>query len=324
MTLDRRCFVQLAGAATLAAPRIAWADTYPSRAVRVIVPFGPGGPNDLFARLIAPRLSMQLGAQFYVENVGGAGGNIGTARVAQATPDGYTLLCNGANFVVNPALYAAVPYDPFKQFDPVTMAASSPAVLTVHPSVPAQSVKELVELIKAGPNKYSYASPGTGTPPQLVGELFRLSLKLDLVHVPYKGGGEAIASTLANQTPISFGAMAPAVPLVQSGRLRALAVATKTRSHALPDVPTMTESGYPEIEGESWFTIVAPSGTPKEIIALLNREIAKGLAIPEVKERLTVLGFESIASSPEDCAAQFKRDAVKWAKVIREAGIKGE
>jgi tripartite-type tricarboxylate transporter receptor subunit TctC len=324
MTLHRRRFIQLAGAATLAAPRIARADAYPSRSVRVIVPFGPGGPNDLFARLMAPRLSVQLGAQFYVENVGGAGGNIGTARVAQAPPDGYTLLCNGANFVVNPALYASVPYDPFKQFDPVTMAASSPAILTVHPSVPAQSVRQLVELIKAGANKYSYASPGTGTPPQLVGELFRLSLKLDLVHVPYKGGGEAIASTLANQTPISFGAMAPAVPLVQSGKLRALAVATKNRSQALPDVPTMTEAGFPEVEGESWFTIVAPAGTPKEIIGRLNREVARALDVPEVKERLVVLGFEAIASSPEDCATQFRRDAAKWAKVIREAGIKGE
>ncbi len=323
-TVNRRRFVQLAGAATLAAPRIARADTYPSRSVRVIVPFGPGGPNDLFARLIAPRLSAQLGAQFYVENVGGAGGNIGTARVAQATPDGYTLLCNGANFVVNPALYASVPYDPFKQFDAVTMAAMSPVVVTVHPSVPAQSVTELIALIKASPNKFSYASPGTGTPPQLVGELFRLTFKLDLVHVPYKGGGEAIASTLADQTPISFGAMAPAVPLVQSGKLRALAVATRKRSQALPDVPTMTEAGYPEIEGESWFTIVAPAGTPREVIALLNREVAKGLAVPEVKQRLAVLGFEAIASSPDECAAQFRRDAVKWTKVIREAGIKGE
>jgi tripartite-type tricarboxylate transporter receptor subunit TctC len=320
MTLDRRRFVQFAGAATLAAPSLARADTYPSRSVRVIVPFGPGGPNDLFARLIAPRLSAQLGAQFYVENVGGAGGNIGSARAAQAAPDGYTLLCNGANFVVNPALYASVPYDPFKQFDPVTMAVMSPVVLTAHPSVPAHSVKELIELIKAGPNKFSYSSPGTGTPPQLVGELLRLALKLDLVHVPYKGGGEAIA----NQTPISFGAMAPAVPLVQSGKLRALAVATKTRSQALPDVPTMAEAGFPEIEGESWFTIVVPTGTPKEIVALLNREIAKGLAMPEVKERLAVLGFETIASSPEACGAQFKADAVKWTKVIREAGIKGE
>ena len=324
MTLNRRRFVQLAGAAGLAAPRMARADTYPSHPVRVIVPFAPGGPNDLFARMIAPRLSAQLGANFFVENVGGAGGNIGAGRAAQAAPDGYTLLFNGANFVVNPALYAQVPYDPFKQFDAVTMAVISPVVVTVHPSVPAQSVKDLVELIRANPNKYSYSSPGTGTPPQLVGELFRLVLKLDLVHVPYKGGGEAIASTLANQTPISFGAMAPAVPLVQSGKLRALAVATKTRSLALPDVPTMTEAGFPEIEGESWFTVVVPAGTPKDIIALLNREVAKALAVPEVKERLTVLGFEAVASSPEECAAQFKSDAVKWTKVIREAGIKGE
>jgi tripartite-type tricarboxylate transporter receptor subunit TctC len=323
MMLNRRRLVGLAAGA-LAAPRIARADAYPARPVRIIVPFAPGGPTDLFARLIAPRLSEQLGAQFYIENVGGAGGNIGAGRAAQAAPDGYTLLVNGANLVVNPALYAQVPYDPFKQFDPVTIAVTAPVILTVHPSLPAQSVKELVELIKAGPNKYSYASPGTGTPPQLVGELFRLTLKLDLVHVPYKGGGEAIASTLANQTPISFGSMAPAVPLVQSGKLRALAIASRKRSRALSDVPTMAQAGFAEIEGESWFTIVAPAGTPKEIVAQLNGAIAKALAVPEVQQRLAVLGFEPVASSPEECAAQFRHDAAKWTKVIREAGIKGE
>jgi len=326
MTLPRRTFLRLAGAtaAGLAAPRIVRAQAYPTRSVRMIVPFLPGGPTDLFARMIAPKLSEQMGQQFYIENVGGAGGNIGAGRAAQAGPDGYTLLVDGANFVVNPALYATVPYDPFKSFDAVTMAVTSAVVLTVHPSVPAKTVKELVALIKAEPNKYSYASPGTGTPPQLVGELFRVTLGLDLVHVPFKGGGEAIASALGGQTPVSFGSLAPAVPLVKDGRLRALAVASPARASVLPDVPTMAEAGYPEVEGESWFAIVVPAGTPKEIIASLNREIAKAVAAPDVTQRLAVLGYAGVSSSPEDCAAKFKAEAAKWTKVIGASGIKGE
>ena len=324
MMLPRRHFLLLAGAAGLAAPRIARAQSYPSRSVRMIVPFGPGVPTDLFSRLIAPKLSEQMGQQFYVENFGGAGGNICAGRAAQAAPDGYTLMVDGANFVVNPALYSSVPYDPFKQFDPVTLAVTSAVVLTVHPSVPAKTVRDLVALIKANPSKYSYASPGTGTPPQLVGELFRLSLAPDLVHVPFKGGGEAIASALGGQTPVSFGALAPAVPLIKDGRLRALAVASKTRTPVLPDVPTMAESGYPEIEGESWFAVVVPAGTPKEIVALLNREIAKAVATPEVRQRLAVLGYVAVLSSPEECLAKFKAEAEKWTKVIRVSGVKGE
>jgi tripartite-type tricarboxylate transporter receptor subunit TctC len=326
MTLPRRSFLRLAGAAAagLAAPRIAQAQGYPTRSVRMIVPFLPGGPTDLFARLIAPKLSEQMGQQFYVENVGGAGGNIGAGRAAQAAADGYTLLVDGANFVVNPTLYASVPYDPFKSFDAVTMAVTSAVVLTVHPSVPAKTVNELIALIKSEPNKYSYASPGTGTPPQLVGELFRITLGLDLVHVPFKGGGEAITSALGGQTPVSFGSLAPAVPMVKDGRLRALAVASNARSSVLPDVPTMAEAGYPEIEGESWFALVVPAGTPKEIIGSLNREIARAVAAPDVTQRLGVLGYAAVSSSPEDCTAKFKAEAAKWTKVIRVSGMKGE
>jgi tripartite-type tricarboxylate transporter receptor subunit TctC len=326
MTLPRRRFLCLAGAAAagLTAPRIARAQGYPTRSVRMIVPFAPGGPTDLFARMIAPKLSEQMGQQFYVENIGGAGGNIGAGRAAQAAPDGYTLLINGANFVVNPALYASVPYDPFKHFEAVTMAVTSAVVLTVHPSVPVKTVNELIALIRANPNKYSYASPGTGTPPALVGELFRITLDLDLVHVPFKGGGEAISSALGGQTPMSFGALAPAVPLVKDGRLRALAVASNARTAVLPDVPTFAEAGHPEVEGESWFAVIVPAGTPKEIIASLNREIARAVAAPDVTQRLAVLGYAAVSSSPEDCTAKFKAEAAKWTKVIRASGMKGE
>ena len=231
MKLSRRRLLRVATGA-VALPGFwssARAQAYPARPVRVIVPFGPGGPTDVFARLIAQKLSEQLGTQFYVENIGGAGGNIGAGRAAQAAPDGYTILVDGANLVLNPALYPHVSYDPAKDFDPITIAVSAPAILTVHPTVAAQTVKELVELIRANPGKYSFASPGTGTPPHLVGELFRLSLNLDLVHVPFNGGGLAISSTVAGHTPISFGSMAPAVPLVKEDKLRALAVSSKAR-----------------------------------------------------------------------------------------------
>jgi tripartite-type tricarboxylate transporter receptor subunit TctC len=324
MMLYRRHFLQLAGAAAagLAGPRLARADdSYPSRSVRVIVPFTPGGPTDLFARLITAKLSEQMGQQFYIENVGGAGGNIGAARAAKAAPDGYTVFIDGANYVINPSLFHQVDYDPIKSFDPVTIAASSPAILAVHPSLPAHSVKELVDLIRANPNKYSYASPGTGTPPDLVGELFRLTLKLDVVHVPFKGGGEAITSALGGQTPISFGALAPAVPLVTSNKLRGLAVTGAKRSSALPDVPTMAEAGFPEIEGETWFTVVVPAGTPKPIITRLNREVAHAVAAADVKQRFAVLGYEPMSITPEETTARFKADGAKWAKVIHDAGM---
>ncbi len=329
MIRTRREFLRLTSAAaigglfgTLSYPAAAL--DYPTRPVRVIVPFAPGGPTDVFARLLAQQLSEQMKVQFYVENLAGAGGNIGTGRAAEAMADGYTLLVDGANLVVNPELYRQVPYDPIKDFAPITIAVVSPVILTVHPSLPVHSVKELVELIKANPAKYSYASPGVGTPPHLVGELFRLTLKLDLVHVPFNGGGPAIGSAVAGHTPISFGAMAPAVPLVKAGTLRALAVSTKTRSQALPEVATMAEQGYPEIEGETWFTLVAPARTPKDIIALLYRETSKAVAAPVVKERLASLGYEPVGSTPEECDTQFKTEMAKWTRVIHDAGIKGE
>jgi tripartite-type tricarboxylate transporter receptor subunit TctC len=300
------------------------ADTYPSRPVRVIVPFAPGGPTDVTARLIVNKLAEQTGKQFYVENVGGAGGNVGEARAAQSAPDGYTLLVTGGNHVNNPSLYAHMPYDPIKDFAPVTIATDQPVVLAINPSVPAKSVKELVDLVRATPGKYSFASPGTGTPPQLVGELFKLSLKLDLVHVPFGGGGPAVGSTVAGHTPISFGAMAPAVPLIKDGKLRALAVTSKKRSQALPDVPTMAEAGFPDVEGTTWTALFVPAGTPKDIVVQLNKMALSALSQPDVKERLAALGVEPVANSPEECDAFVRAEMVKWSKVIKAAGIKAE
>jgi len=316
--------LRIAFLAVLVSTLPAAAETYPSRPVRVIVPFAPGGPTDVVARLIVNKLAEQTGKQFYVENVGGAGGNVGEGRAAQAAHDGYTLLVTGGNHTNNPSLYAHLTYDPIKDFQGVSIVTDQAAVLTVHPSLPVKSVKELVDLIRATPGKYSYASPGTGTPPQLVGELFKLSLKLDLVHVPFGGGGPAVGSTVAGHTPISFGAMAPAVPLIKDGKLRALAVTSKKRSGALPDVPTMAEAGFPEVEGSSWTGLFAPAGTPPEIIAQLNRMAVAAVAMPDVKDRLAALGIEPIGNSPEQCDAFVRSEMDKWSKVIGAAGLKAE
>src|SRR5215475_2948233 len=275
-------------------------------------------------RLVAQKLSEYFGKQFYVENIGGAGGNIGMGQGAKAAPDGYTMLVVATTIVVNPTLYDRVPFDPYKDFDPVTLAVTSPEVLSVNPSLPVQSVKDLVAFIKAHPGKYNFASPGTGTPGHLVGELFRLSLGLDLVHIPFNSAGLAIGSTVAGHTPIAFTAPPPVVPQVKEGKLRALAVASKMRSRALPGVNTMAEAGYPDIEGEAWFAVIVPARTPKEIIALLHHEIVKLIALPDMKERMATLGLDPVGSSPEECAAQFRTEAAKWAKVIREAGIKAQ
>jgi tripartite-type tricarboxylate transporter receptor subunit TctC len=314
----------LAASLASAATNTAAADAWPVRPVKVIVGFTPGGPTDLVARLISQQLSVQTGKNFYVENVPGAGGNVGAVKAAQSAPDGYTILVTGGNITNNPFLYAHAGYDPLKDFDAVTLAAQTPVVLAVHPSVPAKTVKELVDWIRANPGKESYASPGTGTPPQLTGALFVHALNLDLVHVPFNGGGSAVEATVGNHTPISFGAMAPAVPLIKDNQLRALAVTGKQRSPTLPDVPTMAESGFPEVEGATWTAIAVPAGTPKEIIASLHDMIVKSLGQPDVKDKLAAMAYAPIGNSPEECAAFFKSEMAKWGKVIQDAGLKAE
>jgi tripartite-type tricarboxylate transporter receptor subunit TctC len=305
----------LAGAAAAA---------WPDHPVRVIVGFTPGGPTDLVARLVSQQLTTQTGKNFYVENVPGAGGNVGAVKVAQSPPDGYTILVTGGNITNNPFLFAHAGYDALKDFDAVTVVAATPVVLAVNPTVPAKTVKELVDWIRANPGKESYASPGTGTPPQLTGALFVHALNLDLVHVPFSGGGTAVEATVGNHTPISFGAMAPAVPLIKDNQLRALAVTGKERSPALPDVPTMAESGFPEVEGATWTAIAVPAGTPKEIIAQLHDMIVKSLGEPDVKDKLAAMAYAGIGNSPEECEAFFKSEMAKWGKVIQDAGLKAE
>ena len=324
MTITRRrSFLALAGAACASAiGPSALAQAYPSHLVRIVVPFAPGGPNDLVARLIGQKLSEQFGKQVLVENIGGAGGNIGAGQAAKAPPDGYTILLASPSFAVNPLLYEQVPYSPRESFDAVTMAVTAPTLLTVHPSVPANSVRELVSYIEANPGKLSYASPGIGTPPHLLGELFRLSLSLDVVHVPFNSGGQAIASTVGGHTPISFGALPPAIPLVRSGKLRALALTSMTKSNALPGTPSIAEAGFPDIAADIWSAFLVPKGTPRDVVQLLQREISATLAAPDVQERLASLGYQPVGSKPEECTAKIAVEVAKWERVIRMAGIK--
>jgi tripartite-type tricarboxylate transporter receptor subunit TctC len=300
----------------------AWSQTYPMRPVRIIVPLAAGGPTDVFARLIAQKLSEATGRQFYVENIPGTGGNIGIGRAAQAPADGYTILVVASSYVVNPSLYTSIPYDPVKDFDPITIAVSNVVALSVNPSVTARSVGELIALIKSNPGKYSYASAGVGQASHLLGETFRLALGLDLVHVPFNGSGPAIASMIAGHTPIGFTSAATAAPQVADGKLRTLAVMNQTRLPVLPQVPTMAEAGHGDIECDDWLALLVPAGTPKETTAILHRRVADIIAQPDMKERLAALGFQPVGNAPEEFAAQIRSDILKRAKLIHDAGIR--
>jgi tripartite-type tricarboxylate transporter receptor subunit TctC len=302
----------------------AFAQGYPAKPVRVIVGFAAGGPTDVIARIVAQKLTDSLHQQFVVENLPGAGGNLASGQVARAAGDGYTIMVISTGFVVNPSLYARVPYDPVKDFAPVTLVAASPNVLVVNPSVPAKTIPELVQLIRDNPGKYSYAGPGVGSTPHLSGELFRLAFKLDLTHVPFTGAGPAIQSTMGNHTPIAFTALPPALGAVKEGQLRALGVAAEKRVAALPDLPTFAEQGVKDQEADTLTGIVVPAATPKAIVDLLYKEIAKAVAEPDVKEKLATLGFNPIANTPDEFAARIKLEIEKWGKVVRDAKLRIE
>jgi tripartite-type tricarboxylate transporter receptor subunit TctC len=314
------CILTLSAALVAGIPS-ASAASYPDHPVKIIVPFAAGGPTDVMARLIAQKLSDNLKQQFYVENHAGAGGNIGMTMVARAPADGYTILVASSSYVVNPSLYAKNPYDAFKDFAPVTLAAASPNILVVNPSIEAKTVKELIDLVKKNPGKYTIANPGIGTTPQLAAELFRLTYNLDAASVPFGGAAPAIQSAVAGHTPIAFTALPPTAPQVQGGRLRALAVTAAKRSSTLPDVPTMAEAGIQGQESETMQGILVPGGTPKDIVNLLNREIVKVMALPDVKEKCAQLGFDAVADTPDEFAAYIKKEVDKWGNVIKDAKI---
>ncbi len=316
--------VMLAAAWLLSGVVAASAQNYPTRPVRVVVGFPAGGPTDAIARIVAQKLTDNLGQQFFVENIGGAGGNTAAGQVARVTPDGYTIMAISTGFVVNPSLYAKVPYDPIKDFAPVTLVAVSPNVVVVNPQVPAKTLPELVQLIRDNPGKYSFAGPGVGSTPHLGGELFRLAFKLDLVHVPFTGAGPAVQATVGGHTPIAFTALPSSLSAVQAGQLRALGVASAERAAGMPDVPTFAEQGVKDQDADTLTGIVAPAGTPKEIVDLLYREIAKIVAQPDVKERLTVLGFKPVANTPDQFGARIRLEIDKWGKVVRDAKLRIE
>jgi tripartite-type tricarboxylate transporter receptor subunit TctC len=294
---------------------------YPSRPVRIIVPFSPGGPPDVIARIVAQKLSERWGQQAYVENIQGAGGNIGYRRGIAATPDGYTLVATSPGFTVNPSLYVNPSFDPLRDFSLITLVAGSPNVVVVHPSIPARSMSELIELVRTNPGKYSYAHPSNGTVPHLLGELLKLQSGIDLVTVPFSGAGAAMTSVLGGHTPIAIVAIPAAAPAVKEGLLHALAVTSEHRSPALPDVPTMKEAGLDDMEGETLTGIVGPAGMPPDIVQKINTDINDVLQQPDTRERLSQLGFDAIGLGPEQFRAKVAAEVPKWAKVIEAAKI---
>jgi len=301
---------------------LAVAQQYPSRPLRIIVPFPPAGGTDIVARLIAQKLTDSFGQTVVVDNRPGAGANIGIGLAAKAAPDGYTILIVSSAFTVNPTLYAKPPYDALKDFQPLTCVGSSANALAVTPSFPAKGFKELVAMVRAQPGKHNYSSPGAGTTPHLSGEMFRLAFKLDLSHVPYAGGGPQVLSLIGGQVPIGFASIPTFQQQIKAGQLRGLAVTADKRSNALPDVPATAELGAPELTGDTFQGVFVPAAVNKQIQARLHSEIMKALAGPDVRERLVALGFEPIANSPEAFTEQVKADIARWGNVIRAANIK--
>jgi tripartite-type tricarboxylate transporter receptor subunit TctC len=308
--------------AALAFAGAAAAQQYPTRPLRIIVPFAPGGASDVVARLLGQKLTESLGQAVVVDNRPGAGANIGIGLAARAPADGHTLLVASSAFTVNPTLYSKPSYDPFRDFQPITCVGSSPNILAVHPSFPAKSVKELVELVRTQPGRHNYSSPGAGTTPHLSGEMFRLALKIDLRHVPYGGAGPQVQSMIGGQVPIGFASVPSFAPQVKAGQLRGLAVTADKRMSLLPEVPALGELGYKGMEADTFQGVFAPAGIPKAVLARLHSDIMKALAAPDVRERLAAIAMEPVGNSPDQFTAQVKADIARWGKVIREGGIK--
>jgi tripartite-type tricarboxylate transporter receptor subunit TctC len=319
----RRRFLQHAGtAAALSMSRQARALDYPGRPVRVIVPYLAGGTTDIAGRILAQKLSERFGKQFYVENAGSGGGNIGTAQAARAAPDGYTLLCAPSSLVTNPAYQGKVPYDPVRDFAPVAVPIASAYTIAVYPPLGVRTLDELITLVRNNPGRYTYASGGAGAQPHLAFEQFRVSLGLDIVHVPFGGGVPAIAAVVAGHIPVCALSLPNCVPYLQDGTLHALMVSSMARSRKLSGIPTAAEAGYPVLTGDQWVGVLAPAGTPAEIVALLHRAIADVAALPDVRERFGALDFYAIESTPEEFAERIRNELQGWRRVVQEAHLK--
>lgn len=298
----------------------AGAQSYPAKPVRVIVPFPPGAGADITTRLIAPRLSEALGQQLVVENRAGAAGNIGAEVAARAAPDGYTLLIAPASLAISQTLYRKLPFDLVRDFQPVAMLASVPFILVAHPSLPAKNVKELVALAKSRPGQINYASTGSGSSPHLTAEMLKMEAGIDVVHVPYKGTPLAVTDLLSGQVSFMFANALSVLPQVSAGRLRALAITSAKRSATTPQLPTMIESGLSGFESGTWYALLAPAGTPREVVARLSGELARVTRNADVREKLAAQGAEALTMTPEQTAAYIKREIAKWGKVVRASG----
>ena len=308
------CMALLAGQAP--------AQSWPARSIRVIVPYPAGGGADFVARVFCRALAETVGQQFVVDNRGGANGNVGSDAAAKSAPDGYTLLVTAStNLTINPSLYRKMPFDVQRDLLPISILATQPTILVVHPTLPARSVKELVAIAKARPGQLNFGSAGAGSSGHLAAELFKMVAGVDRVHVPYKGAGPATADLLGGQIPLMFNNLPPSVALVKTGKLRALAVTGEKRSPAAPDVPTTAEAGYPGVVLTLWNGMLAPAGTPAEIVTRLNAEIIKVARIPEVRDRLTAEGTEAFTTTPAQMAEIMRNETAKWAKVVKAANV---
>jgi len=326
--LSRRQTLRLAGllAASAVLPAAAQTSAFPSRPIRIVVPHAPGGNSDAFGRIVAQKIAEQTGQQAVVENRPGAGGTVGSAMVSKSAPDGYTVVvADNGTHAIAPTLYGAkLPYDVFKDFTPIMLAATFPTVIMVHPSVPATTPKEFVALAKSQPGKFTYSSAGTGNGSHLTMELFRAAAGgLDMVHVPYKGGAPAVQALLAGEVQLTSVSVNTALPQIQSGKARALGVASARRSPALPDVPTFRESGV-DFEGDAWLAIVGPPGIPPDVAARLNQVFTAALTDPDTRERLAKIGLEVVASSPQELTEVLERDVPKWGAAVKASGAVAE
>ena len=297
---------------------------YPQKPIRLIAPFAPGGGTDILARLFGQRMSETLGQPVIVDNRGGAGGTIGTEIAAKAPPDGYTLILVSGSHAINPGLYRKLPYDAVDDFAPITQIATSPGILVVNPSLPVKSVQDLIALARAKPGQINYASAGSGTPPHLAGELFKVMAKIDMVHVPYKGNAPAFTDVIGGQVSLIFPTMPSAMAFIKSGRLRPVAVTSARRSPAAPEIPTIAESGLPGYEAISWYGVLAPARTPPQIVARLHQVLVSAIHAPDMQEKLAAQGLEPVGNTPQQFSAVIRSEISKWAKVVKASGAKPE
>ncbi len=314
-----------AGTAALASASGATAEVFPARPLRLIVPFPPGGPTDIVGRLVAQKLSEGLGQQVVIDNRAGAGGTVGSEAAARSAPDGYTLLYGSTSTLgIAPSIYPRLAYDPRTSFAPVSLVSIGPLVLAVNPAVPAKTVRELIELARARPGKLNFASAGSGTPLHLAGELFKMITATDIVHVPYKGGGPAVADLLAGQVQMVFESFANLGPHIRAGKLRALLVTSRERSPQYPDVPDIVEAGLPQFEIAFWSGLVAPAGTPPDVVNRLNAEVRRALASAEARSTLAAQGLDAMANSPAEFASFIAREVDQWGRAVKASGARAE